>query len=215
MAGKPGKLYEERMLMVTLQLASVPLFSLFSRVGVALFLFLWLISVLCVVCAIMVVQHPQLLSTMALPGACISLIVCQQRHREGFVWYLLSLCIHVTVIRHACNWRLRNRILNLANASIPKPHFFFMLSADETVVNGAHARAFLQDMRYAYGQQHNAYPVRCERDTTSCRDSSSPTLLQQPPHVFLSHLYHHCLVSFVCALFAAGAFLQRTLIRLL
>ena len=34
-----------------------------------------------------------------------------------------------------------------------------MLSADETVVNPAHLRSFLQSVKFAAGSQHDAYPV--------------------------------------------------------
>eukprot|EP00455_Lapot_gusevi_P046749 TRINITY_DN6200_c0_g1_i3.p1 TRINITY_DN6200_c0_g1~~TRINITY_DN6200_c0_g1_i3.p1 ORF type:complete len:632 (-),score=89.95 TRINITY_DN6200_c0_g1_i3:145-1827(-) len=55
----------------------------------------------------------------------------------------------------------RNRVLNIANETNPndRPIFTLMLSADETLMNPAHMRTFLQDMRYAYGPQHGAYPV--------------------------------------------------------
>ncbi len=81
----------------------------------------------------------------------------------------------------------RNRILDLANSSSARPHFTLMLSADETMLNGAHMRSFLSSMRvpqstavestsvslslesylfcvlctnqHAMGSMHGAYPV--------------------------------------------------------
>lgn len=52
----------------------------------------------------------------------------------------------------------RNRVLELAKIHY-NPVFTLMLSADETVINPKDLLTFLTDFRYAYGKQHNAYPV--------------------------------------------------------
>ena len=53
----------------------------------------------------------------------------------------------------------RNRILELSRES-EECVFTLMLSADERVRNPAEMRSFLEDMRFARGRPHNAYPVR-------------------------------------------------------
>jgi glycosyltransferase involved in cell wall biosynthesis len=52
----------------------------------------------------------------------------------------------------------RNRILVLAKEH-GNPIFTLMLSADEELMNPQEFRSFLQDMRYARGPMHGAYPV--------------------------------------------------------
>jgi len=52
----------------------------------------------------------------------------------------------------------RNRVLDLARDAY-NPIFTLMLSADERVENPEVLRSFLQEVRYARGTQHGAYPV--------------------------------------------------------
>jgi glycosyltransferase involved in cell wall biosynthesis len=52
----------------------------------------------------------------------------------------------------------RNRVLTLAKEQV-NPIFTLMLSADEKMLNANDTRAFLEDMRFANGTMHGAYPV--------------------------------------------------------
>ena len=53
----------------------------------------------------------------------------------------------------------RNRVLDVANTSTLRPVFTLVLSADERVINPKDLRSFLEDVRFAYGESHGAYPV--------------------------------------------------------
>ena len=53
----------------------------------------------------------------------------------------------------------RNRVLDIANQSSPRPVFTLMLSADETVQNAHDLRQFLLRNLYSFGNAHGAYPV--------------------------------------------------------
>jgi glycosyltransferase involved in cell wall biosynthesis len=53
----------------------------------------------------------------------------------------------------------RNKIIDLAGETKPRPVFFLMLSADETVEDIAHIRKHLQRVRRSSGSMHGAYPV--------------------------------------------------------
>ncbi len=92
----------------------------------------------------------------------------------------------------------RNRILEIV-AALPideRPVFTLMLSADETVRNAAHMRAFLADMRYAFGSMHGATPVVMRMTTqpataaTAATSGTSPQLYVVPLVLFRSTHTH-------------------------
>ena len=69
----------------------------------------------------------------------------------------------------------RNRILEIV-AALPideRPVFTLMLSADEVVRNAAHMRAFLADMRYAFGSMHGATPVVMRMSNANAANSNT------------------------------------------
>jgi hypothetical protein len=53
----------------------------------------------------------------------------------------------------------RNRIMDIANNSTPRPVFTLMLSADESMLNAGDLRQFLKHQMYSFGNAHGAYPV--------------------------------------------------------